>query len=112
MALNEVDTYYYSYRKSLSLLENVNRKYDTDAQISVYNQLRYEAGSYELKDWLDAKCTENTSRLNLLEAKYNAISYENAIYKALGARLTGNPQPSQSFQPEPTAQSLEQIPAS
>ena len=106
-ALNEVDTYYYSYRKSLSLLENVNRKYDTDAQISLYNQRRYEAGSYELKEWLDAKCVENQSRLTLLETKYNTINYENAIYKALGARLTGNPQPQQAV-PQVPAISSEQ----
>lgn len=90
-ALNEVDTYYYSYRKSLSLLENINRKYDTDAKISIYNQMRYEAGADELKDWLDARCTENQTLLSLLEAKYNTINYENAIYKALGARLGGTP---------------------
>ena len=89
-ALNEVDTYYYSYRKSLSLLDNVNRKYDTDSKISIYNQMRYEAGADELKDWLDAKCSENQSLLTLLESKYNTINYENAIYKALGARLTNH----------------------
>ncbi|WAV89171.1 TolC family protein [Oxalobacter aliiformigenes] len=89
-ALNEVDTYYYSYRKSLSLLDNVNRKYDTDSKISIYNQMRYEAGADELKDWLDAKCSENQSLLILLESKYNTINYENAIYKALGARLTNH----------------------
>ena len=50
--------------------------------------MRYEAGADELKDWLDAKCTENESLLSLLEAKYNTINYENAIYKALGAKLT------------------------
>ncbi len=87
-ALNEVDTYYYSYQKSLSLLDNVRRKYDTDSQISIYNQMRYEAGADELKDWLDAKCAENQTLLTLLEAKYNAINYENGIYKALGARLS------------------------
>lgn len=87
-ALNEVDTYYYSYRKSLSLLDNANRKYNTDSKISTYNQMRYEAGADELKDWLDAKCSENQSLLTLLESKYNTINYENAIYKALGAKLT------------------------
>ncbi len=89
-ALNEVDTYYYSYQKSVSLLDNVSRKYDTDTRISSYNRARYEAGATELKDWLDAKCSENTSLLSLLEAKYNTITYENAIYKSLGAKLSGN----------------------
>ena len=70
-ALNEVDTYYYAYQKSVSLLDNVSRKYDTDAKISVYNRMRYEAGAAELKDWLEAKSAENTSMLSLLEAKYN-----------------------------------------
>lgn len=89
-ALNEVDTYYFSYEKSVSLLDNVSRKYDTDAKISSYNRVRYEAGATELKDWLDAKCSENTSLLSLLEAKYNTITFENAIYKSLGAKLSGN----------------------
>lgn len=87
-ALNEVDTYYYAYRKSLSLLGNIRQKYETEVKITFYNRMRYEAGADELKDWLDAKCTENESLLSLLEAKYNTINYENAIYKALGAKLT------------------------
>ncbi len=89
-ALNEVDTYYYSYEKSVSLLDNLSRRYDNDAKISVYNRMRYEAGATELKDWLDAKTSENTAMLSLLEAKYNTITYENAIYKSLGAKLSAN----------------------
>ena len=89
-ALNEVDTYYYSYEKSVSLLDNLSRRYDNDAKISVYNRMRYEAGATELKDWLDAKTSENSSMLSLLEAKYNTITYENAIYKSLGAKLSAN----------------------
>ena len=81
-ALNEVDTYYYSYEKSVSLLDNLSRRYDNDAKISVYNRMRYEAGATELKDWLDAKTSENSSMLSLLEGKYNTITYENAIYKS------------------------------
>lgn len=90
-ALNEVDTYYYLYQKSVSLLDNISRRYDTDAKISAYNRMRYDAGAAELKDWLDAKCSENAAMLSLLEAKYNTITYENAIYKALGAKLSANP---------------------
>ena len=89
-ALNEVDTYYYSYEKSVSLLDNLSRRYDNDAKISVYNRMRYEAGATELKDWLDAKTSENSSMLSLLEGKYNTIIYENAIYKSLGAKLSAN----------------------
>ena len=89
-ALNEVDTYYYSYEKSVSLLDNLSRRYDNDAKISVYNRMRYEAGATELKDWLDAKTSENSSMLSLLEGKYNTITYENAIYKSLGAKLSAN----------------------
>ena len=89
-ALNEVDTYYYSYEKSVSLLDNLSRRYDNDAKISVYNRMRYEAGATELKDWLDAKTSENSSMLSLLEGKYNTMTYENAIYKSLGAKLSAN----------------------
>ena len=90
-ALNEVDTYYYAYQKSVSLLDNLSQRYDNDGKISVYNRMRYEAGATELKDWLDAKTSENSSMLSLLEAKYNTITYENAIYKSLGAKLSANP---------------------
>ncbi len=86
-ALNEVDTYYYTYQRTLSQLNIAKKKYDNDVRISHYNHNRWRIGSYELKEWLEAKYTENQSLMSLLETKYNAINEENAIYKALGARI-------------------------
>ncbi|MBS7328805.1 MAG: TolC family protein [Oxalobacter sp.] len=90
-ALNEVDTYYYTYQRTRSQLGIQQDKYSNDVRISQYNRRRYEVGSYELKEWLEAKCAENQSLMTLLETKYRAINEENAIYKALGARIVTAP---------------------
>ena len=71
----------------MSQLNIAKKKYDNDVRISHYNHNRWRIGSYELKEWLEAKYTENQSLMSLLETKYNAINEENAIYKALGARI-------------------------
>ncbi len=86
-ALNEVDTYYYTYQRTRSQLGIQQEKYTNDVKISHYSQQRYQVGTYELKDWLEARCSENQSLMSLLETKYKAINEENAIYKALGARI-------------------------
>ncbi len=86
-ALNEVDTHYYTYQKIRAQLDIHHKKYRNDVKITQYNHHRYKVGTYELKDWLQAKCSENQELMTLLEAKYRAINEENAIYKALGARI-------------------------
>ena len=86
-ALNEVDTYYYTYERLRSQLGIQQEKYSNDVRISQYSHQRYKVGTYELKDWLEARCSENQSLMTLLDTKYKAISEENAIYKALGARI-------------------------
>lgn len=86
-ALNEVDTYYYTYQRTRSQLGIQQQKYSNDVQISQYSHQRYKVGTYELKEWLEARCSENQSLMTLLETKYRAINEENAIYKALGARI-------------------------
>lgn len=87
-ALNEVDTYWFTYEKSLSLLSNMERKHEADVQISAYRETRYNLGADELKDWVQARNTENDSMLSVLKAKYNVIQYANAIFQAMGGRLT------------------------
>ncbi len=90
-ALNEVDTYYYTYQRTRSQLNIQQEKYNNDARISQYNHQRYQVGTYELKEWLEAKYAENQSLMTLLETKYKVINEENAIYKALGARIVTSP---------------------
>ncbi len=85
-ALNEVDTYYYTYDQSRRTLENTRRKYVYDYRISTYYQDRYQAGAGELSDWLSALNTTNSSRLAALSALYQTLQYENMVYKALAGR--------------------------
>lgn len=89
-ALGEVDTNYFAYQQSLTLLENIILKHEADAQISAYRETRYNVGADELRDWLQARNTENDSMLSVLQAKQNVIGYENAIYQAMGGRLSSS----------------------
>lgn len=86
-ALNELDTYYFAYTNTLALLENSLKKNAADAKISDYREQRYQSGADELKNWLEARRTQNDSMISALKAKYDAIRYENAVFKALGGRL-------------------------
>ena len=86
MALNEVDAAYYAYQNSRQILEHTLAKHERDIRIGEYYQTRYMLGASELKDYLDALNTADTSMLSALEAKYTTIQYENQIYKAMGGR--------------------------
>ena len=71
--------------------QNSQAKYETDRELAIYRQRRYEAGVDELRDWLQARNTENASYLAMLRAKYSVIEYENAVYQAMGGRLNSKP---------------------
>lgn len=86
-ALNEVDTYYYAYEKARAQIAIAQQKYDNGVKLSAYSHKRYQVGSYEMKDWLQARCSENQAMMALLAQKYETIKDENAVYKALGARI-------------------------
>lgn len=85
-ALNEVDSYYYSYQQTLKTLANTRRKYGYDVRISNYYQDRYQAGAAELSDWLSALNTANSSRLSALSSLYQSIQTQNMLHKALAGR--------------------------
>jgi len=85
-ALNEVDAAYAAYANARRTLENAVSKAESDKRIAAYYQTRYELGATELRDYLDALNTANTSALSALEAKYKVLSLENTIYKAMGGR--------------------------
>ncbi len=92
-ALNEVDALYFSYRKAQEQMANMERKLEADTRAAVYREERWKNGAGELQDWLNALNTRNSSLLSLLKNKYDLISRENAIYRALGGRLTERPAP-------------------
>ncbi len=88
-ALNEVSRYYSSLQNAQQQFENIQKKYDADCRVEAYRKARYEQGADELKDWLEALKARNDSRLSVLERKYGIISASNAIWQAMGGRISG-----------------------
>ncbi|PJG85908.1 toxin/drug exporter TdeA [Conservatibacter flavescens] len=83
-SLNEIDTNYFAYTQAEQNFANLQQKYNYDRRISQYYKNRYDAGVSELREWLTALNTEKTSQLSILNAKYNLIQAENAVYSAMG----------------------------
>ena len=88
-ALNEVSLYYSALGNAQQQLENIQKKYDADLRVEAYRKARYDQGADELKDWLEALKALNDSRLAVLERKYGVISASNAIWQAMGGRISG-----------------------
>ena len=76
----------------------MQRKLEADTRAAAYREERWRSGAGELEDWLSALNTRNSTLLSLLQGKYDLISRENAIYRAMGGRLTERP-----ASPGPTA---------
>ena len=87
-ALNEIDRYYRGLENAAQQFENERKTLEANRQIEAYRKARYELGADELKDWLDALRSLNSSRLAVLEAKYSVISASNAVFQALGGRIS------------------------
>ncbi|TCP94759.1 NodT family efflux transporter outer membrane factor (OMF) lipoprotein [Cricetibacter osteomyelitidis] len=83
-SLNEIDTNYFAYQQSVRNFENLRKQYTYNQRVSKYYENRYNAGVSELREWLTALNTERTSQISILNAKYSALSNENAIYSAMG----------------------------
>lgn len=86
-ALNEVDRYYFAYQQSKRSLANLQKKYDTDKRVSRYYQNRYEQGVSEFREWINALSTERNSELSLLNAKFNILQNETAVYQAMAGKF-------------------------
>ncbi len=91
-ALNEVDAQYFGYEKTLEQVANMRRELEADIRAAAYHESRWKSGAGELEDWLSALNTCYSSRISLIKGKYDLISRENAIYRAMGGRLTEHPQ--------------------
>lgn len=83
-ALNDIDTNYFTYTQARQSFANLKQKYDYDQRITQYYRNRYNAGVSELREWLVAANTEKASQLAILNAKYQLIQNENAIYSSMG----------------------------
>ena len=56
--------------------------------MEAYRKARYEQGADELKDYLEAMKARNDSRLSVLEKAYGVISASNAVWQAMGGRIS------------------------
>lgn len=82
-ALNEVDTNYFNYNQSVQNYNNAKKQYEYEQRITRYYRNRYDAGVAELREWLNAANSEKNSQVAILNAKYNMIQNENAIYSSM-----------------------------
>ncbi len=85
-ALNEVDTSYTAWEKKRDTVKNFKERCKKSEKIAQYYEARYDAGAAELKDYLEALNNADSDTLSLLENFYLQLSYENAVYKAMGGR--------------------------
>ena len=86
-ALNEIALYRSNLNTAQQRFETTSQKYAAEQRIEAYRKSRYELGADELKDWLDALRSLNSSRLALLDAGYEIIAGTNAVFQAMGARM-------------------------
>lgn len=82
-ALNNVDTNYFAYTQAQSAFANLQKTHSYNQRITKYYRDRYNAGVSELREWLAAANTEKSSQLSILNAKYNIIQAENAVYSSM-----------------------------
>ena len=87
-SLNEIDRYYRGLANAMQQLENEKKTLEADSRVEAYRKARYELGADEIKDWLDALRSLNSTRLAVLEAKFGVISASNAVYQAMGGRIS------------------------
>lgn len=82
-ALNNVDTNYFSFTQAQNSLANLQQTHAYNQRITQYYRNRYNAGVSELREWLTAANTEKSSELAILNAKYQLLQSENAVYSAM-----------------------------
>lgn len=87
-ALNEINTYHYSYQKAKEILKNQKNVYQHSQSISSIYKNRYAEGIVELSKWLDALTVANNSKLALIQAKYDVLKYEILIYQAMAGKYS------------------------
>ena len=82
-ALNDVDTNYFAFTQAQSTLSNLQQTHSYNQRITQYYRNRYNAGVSELREWLVAANTEKSSQLAILNAKYQVLQSENAVYSSM-----------------------------
>lgn len=83
-ALNEIDYNYFLYVKEQENYINLKNINEYDNEIAINYERKYENGKVELRDWLLSLNDEASSRLNIINSKYQLIKIENTIYQSIG----------------------------
>lgn len=85
-ALNEIDTYYYTYNNYKNNYGSILRQYNNNKKISEYYKVRYNQGISDMADWLNALQSENSAKQSMVEAKYQLLSSENKVYQSMAGK--------------------------
>ena len=72
----------------MQVMENERKTLTSAQRVEAYRKARYELGADELKDWLDALRSLNSAQLAVLDARFSVISAANAVYQAMGGRIS------------------------
>ena len=86
-ATNEVLNLYRIYEINLATLKNLSAAYDEKARIADLYAAKYEAGSSELKDMLEARTDAVDAKISELNQKYLTLQNEAAIYRAMAGKF-------------------------
>lgn len=86
-ALNEIDYNYFLYVKEQENHINLKNINEYDNEIASDYERKYENGKVELRDWLLSLNDEASSRLNIINSKYQLIRIENTIYQSIGGMV-------------------------
>jgi len=86
-ATNEVLNLYRIYQINLASLKNLSVAYDEKARIADLYAAKYEAGSSELKDMLEARTDAVNAKINELNQRYLTLQNEAAIYRAMAGKF-------------------------
>lgn len=86
-ALNEIDYNYFLYVKEQENYINLKNINEYDNEIAINYERKYENGKVELRDWLLSLNDEASSRLNIINSKYQLIKIENTIYQSIGGMI-------------------------
>ena len=86
-ALNEIDYNYFLYVKEQENYINLKNINEYDNEIAINYERKYENGKVELREWLLSLNDEASSRLNIINSKYQLIKIENTIYQNIGGMI-------------------------
>jgi len=85
-ALNEVDSYYFTYVNYQQNYDNIQKQYKESLKIEQYYKIRYQQGINEMIDWLNAIQAVNNNKQAIIQSKYQLLSSENKVYQAMAGK--------------------------